>query len=757
MSWRMSVVVLLVLFTQWGCPQFQENHTSPNNANNTDNQNNINNQNNSPDMMNDMPLDLGDLEVRSCKATITFNGAQSASAVAVAGEFNDWDSTATPLQRVNGLWTAEVDFQPGEYAYKFVIDGEYEGNPPAEVPTKWAGNFENRNLIVPNCDAPGWRVASNSISSDGTVRATLKFLGARSGARIDAGSLQVQVGGVDVEPMLNAETGVMEITYKAPKYGKYSIKVWAKDTDGKEAEEYPLWLPQWYEEKPFDWRDATMYLIFTDRFLDTDSGSPVAPINGTQQIAGYMGGDFKGIIDKIEAGYFNEMGVNLLWLSPIYENTEEAWIGGDGVNYFTGYHGYWPIDPLNAETRFGDSGGDANTRLQELINKAHERGIRVLFDVVHNHVHKDHVWCKEKPEWCQVTCTCGANGCSWDALPLICQFAPYLPDLSYRNHEILQRQVKDTVKLGEKFDIDGFRVDAAKHMDHIIMRRLRYELNQMEKRNIAPFYTVGETFTGGDGYALIMEYVADHELHGQFDFPLLYPIRGTFGHSGSFRELEAAVIRSEQAYGDAYFWMSPFLGNHDIPRFVTDSVGNSQGPWGQSPDIMAEGPADSINDGQWNIINRMSMGFAFLLTQPGVPLLYYGDEIGLAGAGDPDNRRMMDWSWNMGQQELINRVRTLGKARQALEPLRRGKRVQLWVDDDLYVYARQSAPGQVVIIAMNKGNTMRQEEVTIPNNMDISNKTMESYNSDRTLVINNTTTRVTLNPWEYAIFYLKTN
>ena len=130
MSWRMSVVVLLVLFTQWGCPQFQENNTSPNNANNANNQNNTNNQNNqnnSPDMMDDIPADLGDLEVRSCRTTITFNGAQSASSVAVAGEFNDWDITATTLQRVNGLWTAEVDFQPGEYAYKFVIDGQYEG------------------------------------------------------------------------------------------------------------------------------------------------------------------------------------------------------------------------------------------------------------------------------------------------------------------------------------------------------------------------------------------------------------------------------------------------------------------------------------------------------------------------------------------------------------------------------------------------------------------------------------------------------
>lgn len=726
----------------WGCPQFPEGE-------------NNGTTNNGQADMGGLP-DLGGEETRSCGQTVTFEGGSSAQSVSIAGEFNGWDAQATPLTRLGSAWTVELSLEPGEYAYKFVVDGVYESAVPPDVYTKWDGEFENRNLIVPDCARPTWRVGGKQVGADGTITAALKFVSGRGGEKLDPATLRVTVGDAEVQPSVDATTGAVTISYKAPAHGKYSIRAWAKDTAGRATEQDPLWLPLWHQAEPFEWQDATMYLIFTDRFRDTDGTQMQPVISDVQPIAGYMGGDFKGIIKAIEDGYFEEMGVNLLWLSPIYENTEESWVGGDGVNRFTGYHGYWPIRALDAETRYGDAEADANARLKELIDKAHARGMRVLFDVVHNHVHQDHEYCKENPSWCEITCTCGTGGCDWEGpngKPLTCQFAPYLPDLSYRKHDLLRRQVEDTLKLVERFDVDGVRVDAAKHMDHIIMRSLRMRLNELEAQGAAPFYSVGETFTGGDGYGLIMDYVADYELHGQFDFPLLYPIRGTFGHNDSFRSLDAAVVRSEQSYGTAYPWMSPFLGNHDIERFVTNALGNSQGPWGGTPDVMAQGAPSSIDDGQWNIINRLSMAFAFLLTQPGVPLIYYGDEIGLAGGPDPDNRRMMLWDWNAGQRELLGRVRAIGQARQQLEPLRRGKRKQLWVDDDLYVYARYTAPDKVVLIAMNKGDTTRSEQITIPDDLSLGGKVFTSATSERSLTVSGTTVTVTLDPKEYGIFH----
>ncbi len=725
-----------------GCPQFPDeeqgegpnNTTDPNNTTVTTGPNNTTPQ------------------VRSCGQRVEFAGAQAAASVTISGEFNGWDDVATPLAREGGVWSAVLDLEPGQYAYKFVVDGEYEGAPPPEVYTKWDGGFENRALIVEDCALPTWEVLRNSVDGAGEVSATLKFVSGVSGDAIDPTSLTLTVNRQEIEPAsIDEGAGTVEVRYQAPSYGKYTVRAVASDTSGREVEGGELWLPMWHEEEEFVWQDATMYLIFTDRFLDSDGGSPVPPIQDVAPIAGYMGGDFKGIVDKIEEGYFNDLGVNLLWLSPVYENSEERWVGGSG-DFYTGYHGYWPIDPLNAETRYGDTGGSANERLQLLIDKAHERGIRVLFDVVHNHVHEDHTYCATNPAWCELTCTCGSDGCGWDDLPLICQFASYLPDLSYQNHDILTKQVDDTVALAAKFDVDGLRVDAAKHMDHVIMRTLRGRLNELEEQGAAPFYTVGETYTFTDGHGLIMEYVADYELHGQFDFPLLYPIRDVFGKdTQGFVGLEAAVKISERVYGDFYEWMSPFLGNHDIPRFVTEALGNDFDPWDQSVDVMGQGPQDTIADEQWNVINRMSMGFAFLLTQPGIPLIYYGDEVGLAGAGDPDNRRMMDWTWNAGQQELYDRVKTLGQARQALEPLRRGARKELWVDDTMYVYARVNGPGDVVIVAMNKGEA-RSVEVTLPTELGLGNTRLVSYNSDREVITGTSTVTVELNNWEYAIF-----
>ncbi len=697
-------------------------------------------------------------QVRSCTTEVAWAGAPNASQVAIAGEFNDFSKTATPLERRDGKWRAQLDLEPGEYAYKFVVDGQFEGDPPPQVLTKWAGGVENRDLVVPDCQKPTWKVVNTSVGDDGHIAATFAFVSAASEALVDPESVEVTVGGQPVQAQVDAKTGTVTVSYQADDYGKYSLRIQGADADGVGADNNPVWIPLWYQKQDFKWQDALMYLIFTDRFVDSDGTSPVPPVDGVQPRANYEGGDFKGIIDKINDGYFDKLGVNLLWLSPVTDNTNDAFIGSDGTHKFTAYHGYWPIDPLKAESHFGDAQASADQRLKQLVDTAHTHGIRVLFDLVLNHVHKDHIYCTEHPDWCQTTCLCGSPGCGWDEKPITCQFAPYLLDLNYKNQAITRRVIKDTMTLAETFDIDGFRVDAAKHMNHIIMRRLRHELNHIEDEGGAPFYTVGETYTFTGGQGLIMNYVSDYELHGQFDFPLLWPIRGTFANDGSFKDLDQAAAASQQAYGEHYKWMSPFLGNHDIPRFATMianhlSPGTDQGPWGNTEDWMQMGPANQVS--QWDIINRMSMAFAFLLTQPGVPLIYYGDEIGMAGSGDPDNRRMMDWDLNANQQELLKRVRALGQARRAIKGLRRGDRRQLWVDDSFYVYARGVGVDNAAIIAMNKGSQTRTVTVTVPYNLGLDGETLHSYLSDREITVQNKQVDITLDPWEYAIFVAK--
>jgi len=651
------------------------------------------------------------LTVRSCEVELKLKPAASATTVAVAGEFNGWSPAAMSGPDADGFYTAALGaLDPGEYAYKLVLDGVYEGAPPVNVYSKWLGGSENRNLRVGDCDLPLLQAVSASASGDGRLRATVQLASAADGVPLDPGALTVLVGDREVEPTVDVEAGLITVDVDGLPPGKHSLRVWARDEAGRASEGEPLWVPLWVEPEPFDWRDGLLYFVFTDRFRNGDYGDePFAPVSGVSAAANYNGGDFLGVIDALDEGYFTALGVRTIWLSPFYENPEGGYLGTDGVHRYTGYHGYWPIDPRAPESRFGDADATADERLRELIAKAHAQGIRVMFDLVLNHVHEDHAYTTEHPEWFGGGCVCGTSGCGWEEKPVECWFTSYLPDLNYKDHSLTVTVLNDTLDMLEDYDVDGVRVDAAKHMDHVIMRSLRRRLREeVEAGGGAPFYAVGETFTGDRG--LIMAYVGDHELHGQFDFPLYYAIRSAFTDGGSLRDLEAAVAAGEAAYGDGL--MSPFLGNHDIERFATAVHGRAGDPWsGSLEDPMAGGGASVT---EWATINAATLGFAFTLTQPGVPLIYYGDEIGLAGGGDPDNRRPMSFEpyLSANQRTLRARVEAIGQARAGSLALRRGSRRSLWVDDNLMVYALDNGGGDVALVALARGSA-RTESVDL--------------------------------------------
>ncbi len=651
------------------------------------------------------------VSVRDCDVTLKVAPSGSFSTLQVAGEFNDWTPAALSGPDADGVYSASLgELDPGEYGYKLVFDGSYEGQPPVNVYTKWVGDSENRNLRVGDCTRPLLQTVSASASADGRLRATVQFASAADETPVDPDGVHVTVGGVPVSADIDVSAGTISVDVTGLAEGKHSLRVWATDEAGRSAENEPLFVPLWVEEEAFQWEDGLMYFVFTDRFRDGDWGATGAsqPEPGVAECANYNGGDFQGVIDALDEDYFVQLGVNTIWLSPVYQNPDGGYPGSDG-NTYTGYHGYWPVDPHDIESRFGDVGGPADARLVELIDKAHAKGVRVLFDLVLNHVHDDHVYIDEHPEWFGDGCVCGAPGCGWEEKPVECWFTSYLPDLSYKNHEITMRVLDDTLALIEMYDVDAVRVDAAKHMDHVIMRSLRKRLHdEYLAGGGADIYTVGETFTQDRG--TIMAYVGDHELHGQFDFPIYYAVQAAFAYDGSFRDLEATVAANEAAYGDAL--MSPFLGNHDIPRFATNVTGQSGDPWsGWLVDPMAEGGTTVT---EWNVINRLTLAFAFTLTQPGIPLIYYGDEIGLHGGGDPDNRRRMSFDpyLSANQSTLRDRVRAIGQARAASTALRRGARRQLWVDDTLLVYALDDGGGDVAVVVLNKGGD-RTESVDV--------------------------------------------
>lgn len=623
-----------------------------------------------------------------------------------------------------------------------------------DVDSDTSGPSGSPRLIVESVSRP----APTSLSARVClIRGTSGTSGtsATSGAALDAATVTARFG--DRTATLGAITAsadrdCLDVSATSLSPGKHSLRASAADLSAAAAPD--LWLPLWVEARPFDWREAILYMAMPDRFRDSDGSA--SPESGAPTIANYQGGDLPGLTSAITDGTFSALGVDALWLTPVVDNPPGAFVGLDGVHQYAGYHGYWPTDPFRLDEHLGTASKPAADAFTELVAAAHRAGIRIVMDTVLNHVHETHTYCTDRPAMCRRTCVCGTAGCDWEARALDCQFASYLPDLDYTDPETLSRVVDDLFAFIAVYDLDGLRLDAVKHVDKAVLRAIRARVDAIQAAGGAPIWLVGETFTGSDGRDFVNSFLGPELLDGQFDFPLYWTIHDTFVNGGSFRNLEAAVAASEATYGDALGWMSPFLGNHDVERMATALAKNDLGPWGGTIDLLAQTVGETPQ--RWDIINPMSMAMAFLLTARGVPLLYMGDELGLGGSNDPDNRRLLPTTLTADQRELQRRVRELGAARRANPVLARGARRELWQDETIYVQARwwstvpaATEPGaKVVLVAMNKGDS-RAVTVTLPPELAASGKRFTSLLSDKTYQAQGDQLTLPLDNWEYVL------
>ncbi|MDG1774149.1 MAG: alpha-amylase family glycosyl hydrolase, partial [Flavobacteriaceae bacterium] len=176
------------------------------------------------------------------------------------------------------------------------------------------------------------------------------------------------------------------------------------------------------QNKPFVWENAHMYFLLTDRFNNGDTTNDIN-FNRTKETAvlrGFKGGDFEGITQKINEGYFNDLGVNALWFSPVVEQIHGATNEGTGNTY--GFHGYWTKDWTAIEPNFG-----TENAFKKLVETAHENGIRIVMDVVLNHTgpvtEQDPVW---PVDWVRTS-----PACTYDSYEntTACTLVKNLPDI----------------------------------------------------------------------------------------------------------------------------------------------------------------------------------------------------------------------------------------------------------------------------------------------------------------------------------------
>ena len=644
--------------------------------------------------------------VRSCATTIELGMQSSAGSVQAGGEWNVFVPTDTPLALDKGTWKASLTLPPGDYGYKLVVDGNWQLDPQNPL-RKWVGGQENSLLVVPDCNQPALVFSSLSKSPDGKVHVEAQYQD--SALRAGLGQVTALLDGTDTPVSVGSDGSVVFDASGLAKT-KHRLSLRAVDAAGRAGRDARLEVPFWIEDVPFEFTDGIMYFTFTDRFRDGDPANN-NPTAGVDPRANYQGGDFAGITAAIKEGYFESLGVRSLWISPPNRNPDEGFPGSGGYSY-TGYHGYWPSAGTETQPRFGSV-----AELKTLVHEAHLRGIRVVVDSVLNHVHSQHplFQAQRYAGWFNGdgSCVCGGPGCDWDTFALVCWFTNYLPDLNYAVEDAQRAMIEDTLFWADEVDVDGFRVDAVKHFLHAPTRLLRHELKTRFEHGMPLYYLVGETFTGGDdgGRQFIKTFIGSDELSAQFDFPIYWAILGALGtHSQTMRDLEGAANATDSTFAQTP--MAPFFGNHDVARFVSQAAGMV------ANDTLTQAwtapPAAPTTTEPYQ---RLRLALAFLYTQPGVPLVYYGDEYGQPGTSDPDNRRFMKWTgYSASEQATLDLTKKLGATRAELAALQRGSRTTLWVDNDMYLYARVVGTNGA-LVAINRGDGAFTQSVPLPSSL----------------------------------------
>lgn len=416
-----------------------------------------------------------------------------------------------------------------------------------------------------------------------------------------------------------------------------------------------------------------MYQIVTDRFYDGDtSNNPTGSIFNKNDLTKYHGGDWQGIIDKIEDGYLTGLGVTALWISSPVENITVI----DGSNNNASYHGYWGKDFFKTNAAFGSL-----SDFQELISVAHAHGIKVVIDFVPNHTS---------------TAVYGEDGALYRNGSLISTYSNDtqgifnheskwsdfsttengiyhsiwgLSDLNQQNSTV-DSYMKDAINMWLDLGVDGIRVDAVKHMPYGWIKNWLSSIYSHKG-----VFTFGEWFLGGTANDAEYSYFANTSGMSLLDFRFANALRNALGSkSGTMVDLYNVMESTSTDYAEVNDQVT-FMDSHDMSRFMTLASNNAR---------------------------AVENAFVVMLTSRGVPNIYYGTEQYMTGSEDPYNRGdMTSFSTSSTAYKVISKLAPLRKTNPALAY---GTTVERWMNSDVLIYERQFG-NSVVLTAVNRSST----------------------------------------------------
>lgn len=635
--------------------------------------------------------------------------------VCVSGKFNGWSANATPLHDPDGdgTWEADVPLAAGTWGYKLVVDGDWMLDPANEDSVDEGGTKNSKVVMEGSAALAPLKVAvlpggAGGAGAQGGFRVALE-----DGATLPAAKVRVFVDNIPVpleQYSVDPATGVVKLAIPAASWGTQQfVSVVANDSTGRAG----------FCVAPFDMaaaprspKDETIYYVVLDRFRNGDARNDdpvhdpeVHPLNN------YMGGDIAGVRQSIAEGYFNDLGVTTLWISPPYEQPDVAYKDSKPpFRKLTGYHGYWPTDMRKVEPRWGTV-----EEFRAMVAEAHAHNLAVIIDFVSNHFHVSNPMVKAHPDWfSKLELPDGTKNIRlYDAHPFTTWFDEFLPDIAYDQSPAATAYMTDTaVWWLQQTDADGFRHDAVKHVPNVFWEQCTSKLReQVAIPRHKRLYQVGETVSSR---ATINQFIGPKLLDGQFDFPLYWTMEEAFGWESADMTTAAKSLQDsvDQYPPDAI--MSPFLGNHDVPRFMGKAEGdNPPGKKAEAEELSFTNPAH-VDDVQ--SYEKLKLAFAFLLATPGAPMVYYGDEIGMTGSGRPDARRMFltKAEWNGDNQKTYDTVKALLHARKESVALRRGAYRLLLADKEHLAFARIAPEETAVVVLQRKSGATGNIAVPLP-------------------------------------------
>lgn len=649
------------------------------------------------------------------KVSVTINGKENKMAYDAANERFYYDLT---------------DIKTGDYCYYYTVDGkekldafnektkDYEGKKcsyrfykkfdaaiTAKLSQPSMDYNDNNVLTIKTIPAKGADMSAFEVA---TATVDLSALGLSSTYAIDPELMEATISCLDTT---TAGDKTLPVTVKDI-YGnvyRTSTNVTVTERDKKDGD--------------FDWDEAVIYFAVTDRFFDGDTSNNDAYGVGDYDTSdkggsSYHGGDFAGLTQKLD--YLKDLGVNTIWITPIVENITSDQHDADTDTATYGYHGYWASDFTKLNQHLG-----TEEEFAALIDAAHSRGMKLMVDVVLNHAgYGTEKYFNnilegadgKKIKMLRDSSNTVSGDDKQDALS-------DLPDFVTEDAEVRNQLIKWQTDWMEKYKIDYYRVDTVKHVDSTTWSAFKNSLTKVNP----DFKMIGEY--SGAGYANTAGELGTGSMDALLDFDFNDFAKDFVG--GKISTVENSLLKRNAALNNTAT-MGNFLNNHD-------------------DDTLQELLVKKSGFSEEEAYNLMKVAATLQITAKGQPIIYYGDELGQAGANDwpyQTNRRDFDWKELEAQKadsnSIYNHYKTMLSIRNAYtDVFARGSRTSVLSSDEggYDVIARRYGDTTLYVgMNINKKAT----EVTIPVSAEAGSKMENLYDGNEYTVSADKTVTVSI-------------